>query len=113
MSALLAAIKKGDLDSVKFLVENKADVNCVVQKDEYTNWTPLSSAVMKENTDIVKYLVEEGADIHFKVATKGPFEDHNIVDLTIYGGWQENGEYLYTKGAKASDWHIVPKKWKV
>lgn len=53
------ACENGNLDIVKLLVENGAEINA---KDS-TDWTPLFHAVSYENFNIIKYLVEHGPEI--------------------------------------------------
>jgi ankyrin repeat protein len=51
------ASQNGHLDVVKYLVENRVDVN-VVNED---GWTPLYLAAKKGNVEVVKFLVEVNA----------------------------------------------------
>jgi len=55
------AIRRGKMEMVKFLIEEKnADINI----QDKSGWTPLMEAIMDDFTDIVKYLVEQGADLN-------------------------------------------------
>ena len=55
------ACKKNNVDLVKYLVDNGADINRL----ECLNFrTPLCIACENNNVDLVKYLVEHGADIN-------------------------------------------------
>jgi ankyrin repeat protein len=67
LTALIFAARQGDLDSVKLLVEAKADVN---QVSNY-GWTALLTATQNKNYQIGKYLLEHGAN----------------PNLANYGGW--------------------------
>lgn len=58
MTALHFAVREGDLESVKALVEAGADVN---QVSEY-GWTPLLTATQNRYYQIGAYLLEHGAD---------------------------------------------------
>jgi len=57
---LIISCKKGNLNIVKLLVDNGADIN---KKNKYGD-TPLTISCEKGNFDIIKYLVEKGADIN-------------------------------------------------
>ena len=59
---LINSIKNNDLELVKDLVQQGADVN--VRDND--SWTPLIRASWNDNLEIVKYLVENGADINAK-----------------------------------------------
>ena len=57
---LLEASKRGDLDTVKQLIQEGADVN----HTDYRGYTPLIFGSQDEHLEIVKYLVEHGADVN-------------------------------------------------
>lgn len=59
---LLKAIKKGDVEQVKNLIAQGADVNCVNAFDE----SALGVAVRDGKVEIVKLLIAAGADVHYK-----------------------------------------------
>jgi uncharacterized protein len=58
LTAMHFAVREGDLDTVKVLVEAGADVN---QVSEY-GWTPLLTATQNRYYQMGKYLLEQGAD---------------------------------------------------
>ena len=58
--ALFTAIKKGDVETVRLLVEAGTDVNAA---EGFGGNTPLHEAVEEGNTEIVQILVDAGADI--------------------------------------------------
>ena len=58
--ALFTAIKKGDVETVRLLVEAGADVNAA---EGFGGNTPLHEAVEEGNAEIVQILVDAGADI--------------------------------------------------
>ncbi|WP_375603608.1 ankyrin repeat domain-containing protein [Wolbachia endosymbiont of Anurida maritima] len=57
---LFTVVKRGDLDSVKYLVESGSDVNVNVI-DEY-GYTPLHYATLNGYTDVVIFLIGKGAN---------------------------------------------------
>lgn len=59
---LLEAVKQGNIENVKELLSQGADINI---SDEYGE-TPLHSAALYGHLDVVKYLVEQGADVDVK-----------------------------------------------
>ncbi|MFP3016488.1 MAG: ankyrin repeat domain-containing protein [Wolbachia sp.] len=64
---LLTAVQDGDLDKVKSLVSQNANVNTT---DMYS-WTPLHWAAFKDRLEIAKFLIEKNADIDAE--DKGPY----------------------------------------
>ena len=77
---LFQALRTEDVDIVKLLVKNGADVN----KENKDGNTPLIKACKKENKNIVKLLIEYGADVNK--------ENKNIVKLLIEYGADVNKE---------------------
>lgn len=59
MTPLMHACQEGKIFMVKWGIENKANINAVGGKN---NWTPICYAVNKGHTDIVKLLIDHGAD---------------------------------------------------
>ncbi len=57
------AVRSGDLEVVKLLVENGADVNAV----DYCGYTPIHIAIDfldgQEGADVLEYLIDHGADL--------------------------------------------------
>lgn len=85
ISFLMDVAQKGDLDMVKFLVENDANVNL----EDDMGKTALIYAAANGHFEIVKYLVEHGADIYH--------EDEGECDAcgrAIQNGHEEIGNYL-------------------
>ncbi|WP_338957907.1 ankyrin repeat domain-containing protein [Spiroplasma endosymbiont of Tiphia femorata] len=60
-SALTKAAKKGYLNIIKFLVENDADVNHIIN---YNKESALTRAAQNNHLDVIKFLVENNADIN-------------------------------------------------
>jgi ankyrin repeat protein len=58
-AALIDAIKRGDLESVKTLIESEESIN---QEDD-AGWTALNWAAAKGQIEIVKLLLDRGADV--------------------------------------------------
>lgn len=52
------------LNTVKYLVENGADMNAQVSSGLFPGWTALMFAAHRESYESVKYLVSKGADIN-------------------------------------------------
>ncbi|MEI0518875.1 ankyrin repeat domain-containing protein [Brachyspira murdochii] len=91
MIELLEASKNNDLETLKALIENGADVNV---KDDY-NKTALMYASEKGHLEIVKYLLDKGADINAK--------DNYGKTALMYAsekGHSEVAKFLKSKGAK-------------
>ncbi len=55
------ASNNGHLETVKYLVENGAEI----EGRQNNNATPLVCAFMNKHNEIVKYLVEKGAQMYF------------------------------------------------
>lgn len=79
---LYIAVKEGDLDLVKYAVNNGASVRA------HRNG-PLREAATRGDLDMVKFLVENGANIH-----------ENILQYAIENERDEIVQYLIEKGAK-------------
>ena len=99
---LQAACKAGNLEIVKILLENGADVN-------YTHWdetrnqgsalTNAAGSLSSERFDIIKLLVESGADVRYQT-----YNGHDALDCAIYASPDSTEtiqiiEYLEQKGA--------------
>ena len=87
-TALTKAIEKGNLEIVKYLVENGADI-----KDNDSN-TALTVASRNGNLEVVKYLVENGADIN----DKDNYGDTALM-VASWNGNLEVVKYLVENGA--------------
>lgn len=88
---LLNAVKKGQLEEIKNLIAQGADVNFVNPFKE----SVLMVAVKKNQTEIVKLLVEAGADINYT--------DHfgkSILKVAEQKGFTEIAALLKSAGAK-------------
>lgn len=62
MTPLLLAVFRGNMEMVRFLVENGADVNL----PDVHRRSPLHYAASHEHNDIQKYLTDKGADVNAK-----------------------------------------------
>ena len=85
---LIDAARYGDLETVKLLIENGADIDAK-DKDGYT---VLMYASNNGNLEIIKYLVENGADINIK--------DKNGDTALNYARTEGIKEVLIKTGAK-------------
>jgi len=81
---LMKISKEGNLEKVKFLVSQGADVH--VNKD-----TPIQAASTAGHLDVVKYLVSKGADVHSS-------EDFSLI-WASNNGHLDVVKYLVSKGA--------------
>jgi len=75
--ALIAAAAKGDLDGVKRLLAEGADVNT---REHRFTCTPLMLAFQEGHAEVVKALLEAGADVHAKTDA-----GHTAFDLANRG----------------------------
>lgn len=62
-TALIYASQSGNIDIVKLLLENKAELNA---QDPETGFTPLIYAVVNNHIEIVELLISSGADISIR-----------------------------------------------
>jgi ankyrin repeat protein len=62
--ALMWAVKKGILVTVKLLIEKGTDTNATVEEGSWKGFTPLMLAVYRGHTGITHFLIEHGADIN-------------------------------------------------
>jgi ankyrin repeat protein len=99
---LLSAVTSGNIDIVKLLVENGANINLTAVNGSNS----LLQSVIMNNTDMVKYLVSKGVkiniggserDIPLIVAIKN--QNFDIVKVLVDGGadinWGNNSPPLY------------------
>lgn len=59
---LIGAVKMGDIEAVKWLLDHGADVNA--REDDKYGWTALLYAQENHHLDIVKALIHKGADVN-------------------------------------------------
>jgi len=97
VSALHVAAREGDLEKVKRLIEEGADINA---KDTALE-TPLSLAIISEkNNDLVKFLIAKGADVNAKTRLGGYLILHvacgssplDVIELLIAKGADVNAK---------------------
>lgn len=94
---LFEKCKQGDLESVKLLISQGADVNA---EDRSWGDTPLIVAIQKSHEAIVKFLIEQGANVNFKKKKNGETPliiacekgSPDIVNLLITSGVDVNVE---------------------
>ncbi|SBT45450.1 ankyrin, putative [Plasmodium ovale wallikeri] len=122
-TALHLSASKGDMDSVKFLIDNNADINALSSDNE----TPLWCASISNHLEVCKYILEKGARLNFSGDKKydtplhaasmmGNFE---IVKLLISNGaditcldlnWLEPVHYASFEGHKGIVKYIIYKQ---
>lgn len=88
---LLKAVKKGQVEEVKNLIAQGADVNFVDQFKE----SVLMVAIKKNRAEIVKLLTQAGADVNYK----DPF-GKSVLQIAEQKGFTEITELLKSAGAK-------------
>ncbi|GAP90977.1 putative multiple ankyrin repeats single kh domain [Rosellinia necatrix] len=105
MMDLLREARDGDLETIKFLVENGADVN---QQDEHYG-NALQAAVRSGDLEIMKFLVENGAEVNqqggyynsalLAAVPDGRIENYNDKDWEAFKYLIENGADVNILGA--------------
>jgi hypothetical protein len=96
-NALAAAAARGHTETVKYLVEQGADVNLQLQTGQYGS--ALATAAAMGHTETVKYLVEQGADVNLQLQT-GRYG--SALAAAAYWGWKQCAESLIDAGAKVN-----------
>ena len=91
-TGLQIADQIGNLETVKFLIQSGADINCKENKD----WTALQIAAQNGHLETVKFLIQSGTDINSKTnfnenaleiaIRKGHVEVVNLLRNTIHKG---------------------------
>src|SRR3990167_222334 len=84
------AAARGDINAVKALLEQRADVN----KRDKNGSTPLNEASSKGHANIVRLLIEKGADVNDKSKV-----GHSPLHLAAFAGSLESVRLLVEKGA--------------
>ncbi|XP_076070444.1 uncharacterized protein LOC143042088 [Mytilus galloprovincialis] len=90
-SPLAEAAAQGDLEIVRYLVENNAEVN----QSGISGWTALHFATLFYHEDIVNFLLSKGADVNSTTSTK-----ISPLHLAAENGYSELCHILLDKGAK-------------
>jgi ankyrin repeat protein/beta-lactamase regulating signal transducer with metallopeptidase domain len=91
---LLEAVETGDLERVKVLIEQGADVMARNEKGA----TPLHRAARRGHRDVVKFLLEHGADINAQ-DNKGKTP---LYLSATWGGYKDMVKFLLERGADVS-----------
>jgi hypothetical protein len=66
LTPLMIAIKNKDLEMVKLLVENGAELGEVLDEKNKLKVTPLIYSIAEDEFDIFKYLIDSGADVRLQ-----------------------------------------------
>ncbi|WP_419198881.1 ankyrin repeat domain-containing protein [Wolbachia endosymbiont of Rhagoletis cingulata] len=93
---LLTAVQNGDLDAVKDLTNQNANVNA---RDKYS-WTPLHWAAFKDRLEVAEFLVKKGADINAE--DKGPYGKKPI-HVAAENDSKDIIEFFLSKGVGIDD----------
>jgi len=88
---LFKAIKKGNLEEVKQLINAGADVNALNQK----GFSPLHIAVASNNVPIMEKLVEHGADLFYQCEVCC---DATLLSIAAFNRAYAAAEYLLANG---------------
>ena len=88
---LYSAVLGNNIEVIKYLVEQKLDVNEVIKR---LSFTPLYCAVERCSLDVIKLLVESGAEVNKKIAT-----GDSPIAMAACLGDVEKIQYLFNKGA--------------
>lgn len=86
------------LDTIKFLVENGANVNG--GKTQYS--PPLTTAVMFNRADVVKYLIEKGADVNLAGISSDGSKNSRPLTKAIQSGYFDMVKLLVDNGASVN-----------
>ncbi|MFF3330427.1 ankyrin repeat domain-containing protein [Streptomyces sp. NPDC002888] len=111
--ALFAAVRQGDVDGIRALIEAGADPDQLI--GEYDDWTPLTLAAAEGHRAVVEVLLDAGVHPDSQnrfgylplvlAATSGPQPHSEIVDLLLRHGADLDAEM---KGRSARAWLALP-----
>lgn len=97
-TALESAAHFASLDTIKFLVDNGANVNG--GKKQYS--PPLTTAVMFNRADVVKYLIEKGADVNLAGISSDGSKNSRPLTKAIQSGYFDMVKLLIDNGASVN-----------
>jgi len=103
---LIIASVKGNIDIVKILIKNGADINAASPTKE----TALMYAAMRGNKDVVEILIKNGADINIKDTHGNTALIYAARNITRNN--DDIVELLIKSGADVPDFNKVQKNWK-
>ncbi len=113
-TALMLAIRKGNMDCLKALIEHGAPLypECVYRFSYFKQYTDraLLTATLSKRLDMVDYLLENGADVNEEnprwneqACERKLFQDRTPLTQAIYDGSIEIIQRLIKAGAEDSD----------
>lgn len=97
-TVLDGAVYLASLDTIKFLVDNGANVNG--GKTQYS--PPLTTAVMFNRADVVKYLIEKGADVNLAGISSDGSNNSRPLTQAIQSGYFDMVKLLVDNGASVN-----------
>lgn len=93
-SVLIQASEQGNIEIMKYLVENMANIEAI----DVDGGTPLDCAAFEGKTEAIEYLVSVGADINHQ----GPVFSNTALILASMNGHEDAVKYLLSIGASTT-----------
>lgn len=107
---LVAAVYRGHLKAVRFLVENGADVNF----QDSDGWSPLYAAVAENRQEIIDYLLENGANPRLKNNKKksalslAQEKSHTLYrQILEHAGWVKTDAHAIQNYSTAGEFEVT------
>ncbi len=90
---LINACKKGDINVLKLLVSNGADVNIIEKNKSIYNPSPLQIAIEMNRLDMVQLFADKGININYPIVY--PSNTPNLNELPKDYAWRLNYKEIY------------------